>query len=216
MSGPIGTRHSLVRVAVHAPDTVVRTGLLSCLRQDRRLSEIDTAAATAEADVVVVAVETADDSTLETLRGLRADSGAPFLVIVKRQWRIGIRTAVECGVRAVLWHAGFSSEEFAFRILTLARAGGSLPHTLEDDLADQVRGPGREPPAPTAASPLRPTERERDVLQLLAEGLELAEIAQELSYSERTVKYTLYGVMKRLGLHNRAHAVSYAIRTGLI
>lgn len=54
------------------------------------------------------------------------------------------------------------------------------------------------------------------MLRLVAEGTELADIATKLSYSERTVKYILYGVMKRLHLKNRAHAVSYAIRAGII
>ncbi|MFF4302676.1 response regulator transcription factor [Streptomyces sp. NPDC001601] len=58
--------------------------------------------------------------------------------------------------------------------------------------------------------------REVDVLRLLAEGWELADIADKLGFSERTIKYVLYGLMKRLDLRNRAHAVSYAIRAGLI
>ncbi|WP_256069858.1 MULTISPECIES: LuxR C-terminal-related transcriptional regulator [unclassified Streptomyces] len=41
-------------------------------------------------------------------------------------------------------------------------------------------------------------------------------MAIKLSYSERTVKYILYGLMKRFSLRNRAHAVSYAIRAGII
>ncbi|WP_239013681.1 response regulator transcription factor [Streptomyces sioyaensis] len=51
---------------------------------------------------------------------------------------------------------------------------------------------------------------------MVSEGKELAEIAAKLCYSERTVKYILYGLMKRLQLRNRSHAVSYAIRAGLI
>jgi DNA-binding NarL/FixJ family response regulator len=60
------------------------------------------------------------------------------------------------------------------------------------------------------------TDREIDVLRLLAEGRELTEIAQKLAYSERTVKNILYGVMKRFQLRNRTQAVSYAHRAGLI
>src|SRR5262245_10749288 len=58
--------------------------------------------------------------------------------------------------------------------------------------------------------------RECDVLRLLANGLDTGAIAFELNYSERTVKNVLYGVMRRLGLKNRAHAVAYALRTGAI
>jgi DNA-binding NarL/FixJ family response regulator len=205
-----------IRVAVHATDPVVRAGLLGCLRQDRRLAEIDTAAGTGEADVVVVAVTTADGSTLRILRSLRAERDVPFLVIVKRQWKIEASAAVECGVRAVLWHSDFSPEEFAMRVLVVAQAGGSSPHTPEGDRTGPDKKPQLEVAAPIDPTPSDISEREADVLRLIAEGLELAEIAEELSYSERTIKYVLHGVMKRWGLRNRAHAVSYAIRTGLI
>lgn len=54
------------------------------------------------------------------------------------------------------------------------------------------------------------------MLRLIAEGRQCDEIATELCYSERTVRYILYGAMKRLRTRTRAHAVSYAIRAGLI
>lgn len=207
-------------MAVHAKDAVVRTGLLGFLRQDQQLLGIDTTTTatttTKEADVVVVAVENADDSTLETLRGLRAHSGVSFLLIVKWQWRIEISAAVECGVRAVLSRSGFCPTEFTSRVLTVAREGGSFPRTLEDDLTSQIQKHQREVSAARQAPVCGATERERNVLRLLAEGCELAEIAIELCYSERTIKYVLHGITKRWGLRNRAHAVSYAIRTGLI
>ncbi len=164
---------------------------------------------------MVVAVETADGSTLQMLQDLRADSEAHFLLIVKRQWRIEISAALDCGVRAMLWHSDFSPEEFTSRILSAAQ-GGASPHAPEIDLTRQVQEHQREVCAPTGLPPSGATDRERDVLRLLATGLELAEIAAELCYSERTIKYILYGTMKRWGLRNRAHAVSYAIRIGLI
>ncbi|WP_328596424.1 helix-turn-helix transcriptional regulator [Streptomyces apricus] len=72
----------------------------------------------------------------------------------------------------------------------------------------------RTAPAPTPAPEL--TSREVDVLRLIAEGKQVDEIAAALSYSERTVRYILHGAMKRTRTRNRAHAVSYAIRAGLI
>ncbi|MFJ2008668.1 response regulator transcription factor [Streptomyces chartreusis] len=58
--------------------------------------------------------------------------------------------------------------------------------------------------------------REIDVLKLLADGMDLEKVAETLSYSERTIKNILYGAMKRHNLRNRTHAVSHAIRAGLI
>ena len=54
------------------------------------------------------------------------------------------------------------------------------------------------------------------MLRLLAEGYDTAEVGRRLFYSERTVKNIIHDVTSRLDLRNRAHAVAYAIREGLI
>ena len=60
------------------------------------------------------------------------------------------------------------------------------------------------------------TERETAVLRLLAQGHDTAEVGRQLFYSERTVKNIIHDITSRLELRNRAHAVAYAIREGLI
>jgi DNA-binding NarL/FixJ family response regulator len=54
------------------------------------------------------------------------------------------------------------------------------------------------------------------VLRLVADGLDTAEIATKLSYSQRTIKNILHDITSRLHLRNRSHAVAYALRHGLI
>lgn len=58
--------------------------------------------------------------------------------------------------------------------------------------------------------------RETEVLRLIAEGLDTRRISEKLAYSERTVKNILHGLMTRLQLNNRAHAVAHALREGYI
>jgi DNA-binding NarL/FixJ family response regulator len=60
------------------------------------------------------------------------------------------------------------------------------------------------------------SDREIEVLRLVAEGCDTAEIAVHLSYSERTIKGILHDVKTRLHLRNRTHAVTYAMREGLL
>jgi DNA-binding NarL/FixJ family response regulator len=51
---------------------------------------------------------------------------------------------------------------------------------------------------------------------MIAQGMEVREIAQQLSYSERTIKNTLHDVVSRFQLRNRTHAVAFAMREGMI
>jgi DNA-binding NarL/FixJ family response regulator len=60
------------------------------------------------------------------------------------------------------------------------------------------------------------TEREIDVLRLVAEGLSNKAVAQALSISENTVKYHMRNILQKLGAQNRTEAVTHAIRTGLL
>jgi DNA-binding CsgD family transcriptional regulator len=69
-----------------------------------------------------------------------------------------------------------------------------------------------------AADPMRLplTEREREVLGLVAAGLRGGDIAQRLVLSTETIKSHVQNAMTRLGAHTRAHAVAIALRTGQI
>jgi DNA-binding CsgD family transcriptional regulator len=58
------------------------------------------------------------------------------------------------------------------------------------------------------------TEREQRVLERIADGQELAVIAREMGYAERTVKNIVHDILTKLNAHNRAHAVALAIAQG--
>ncbi|HEU0247900.1 MAG TPA: response regulator transcription factor [Gaiellaceae bacterium] len=64
--------------------------------------------------------------------------------------------------------------------------------------------------------PVDLTAREREVLQLVAEGSTNKEIATSLYISEHTVNFHMKNILSKLHLRNRAQAVAYAIRTGLV
>ena len=60
------------------------------------------------------------------------------------------------------------------------------------------------------------TERERDVLVLLADGLTTAQVANHLSLSEHTVRSRVKAMLGKLGARNREHAIAIAFREGAL
>jgi DNA-binding CsgD family transcriptional regulator/predicted nucleic acid-binding protein len=74
----------------------------------------------------------------------------------------------------------------------------------------------RGPRPATRASPAGLTGRETEVLQLLAEGLSYAEIAERLVLSERTVGHHVSAVLRKLGEPTRSRAVARALRMGVL
>jgi DNA-binding NarL/FixJ family response regulator len=77
---------------------------------------------------------------------------------------------------------------------------------------DIPRGPNRT----TAANPAELTDRELEVLALLAEGLRNAEIAERLIVSSRTVEHHVSAILAKLGARTRGEAGATAVRLGLL
>ena len=190
-----------LRVAIHAPAPLIRAGLAGFVAMEPRLREVPRDRIR-EADAIVVAVDVADAAVLDLLPSLSDTPGARFLVVVSERWQADVPTARHRGVRAVVWWDFCSPDVFVRTVRAVAGADGNSAHATQTDTPPRNRVPL--------------STREVAVLRLIAEGRQCDEIATELSYSERTVRYILYGAMKRLRARNRAHAVSYAIRAGLI
>ena len=97
-----------------------------------------------------------------------------------------------------------------------AAGDGTLPSDLLGRLLQQVGRLQRQVLAPRGLSFSGLSEREVNVLRLVAEGLDTGEIATRMSYSERTIKNVIHDATTRLQLRNRSQAVAYAMREGLI
>jgi DNA-binding NarL/FixJ family response regulator len=108
------------------------------------------------------------------------------------------------------------TQELVRAVRAVAAGDAVLSPTVTRQLLDQV---GRRLPAavsqtPDALAPL--TDREQEVLRMLAAGLSNAEIAAALVVSDATVKTHVSNLLGKLGLRDRVQAVIYAYETGLI
>jgi DNA-binding NarL/FixJ family response regulator len=72
-------------------------------------------------------------------------------------------------------------------------------------------------PASRHDKPVTPlSDREIEIIRLLAEGLSNRSVSERLSLSENTIKYHLKNILQKLNVQNRTEAVMYAVRNNLI
>ena len=157
-----------------------------------------------------------DDETSRVVRALcRGDQ--PRIVLVATEIdESTLVAAAELGVGGLLRRAQ-ATEDALVRVITRVASGdGEVPPDLLGRLLEQVGRLQRQVLAPRGLAFSGLTPRETEVLRLVAEGHDTSEIASRMCYSERTVKNVLHDLTTRLQLRNRAHAVAYAMREGLI
>ncbi|MFD8494729.1 response regulator transcription factor [Amycolatopsis sp. NPDC059657] len=198
-----------VRVAVCAVDPITRAGLVNCLETRPGLTVVETGA-----DVVVAGFHRFCSGAVAALRGVTAD--VPVVLLVNGIKEPELLAAIECRVVAILPRAAAADERLGAAVHAAAADRAELPPNLLGPLVTHLERLHREVLRPNGLVAGRLTEREIDVLRLMADGLDTDEIARSLRYSERTVKNIIYAVTRRLSLRNRSHAVAYAMRAGVI
>jgi DNA-binding NarL/FixJ family response regulator len=204
-----------IAVATYAEDPVLRAGITHQLRS-RPEVELVAAGEEDHATVALVVVDQVGEDAVRLLRRLRRTATVRTALVVGRFEPAALRTAIECGVAAVLRRAEAEEHRLISVITAVARGEGVLPGDVLGQLLDHVGQLQRAALDPRGVTLSALSAREADVLRLVAEGFDTTEIADKLSYSERTIKNILSEINTRLRLRNRAHAVGYAMRSGLI
>jgi DNA-binding NarL/FixJ family response regulator len=204
-----------IPVHVFAADPLTRAGIVSQLRAGHGFAVVSTEPVAPDGVAVVVADEVTDAVATE-IRGLRARGVARVILLVTFVNDKGLLAAAEAGVSGVIRRNEATAHNLGLAIRSAAAGEGTLPPDLLGRLLRQVGQLQRQVLSPRGLTFSGLTERELSVLRLLAEGCDTSEVGQRLFYSERTVKNIIHDVTSRLDLRNRAHAVAYAIREGLI
>jgi DNA-binding NarL/FixJ family response regulator len=165
-------------------------------------------------DIVLMDVRMPDLDGIEATRQLTAREGAPRVVMLTTfDTAEVVYEAMQAGARGFLVK-DLPPDQLAAGVRTVAAGDALLAPTVTRRVIEEfVRRPPRDSPEPPELAEL--TEREAEVLRLIACGLSNAEIAQELVVSEATVKTHVAHVLRKLDLRDRVQAVVYAYESGL-
>lgn len=120
-----------------------------------------------------------------------------------------VTEAIQAGARGYLLKQA-TIEEIAAGVRAAAAGEALISPRIAAQLLERMRRP-----VPGAPARPRLTEREVEVLRLVAEGRDNQEIAAELTISPRTAKNHVASILAKLGLDNRIQAAVYAVRKGL-
>ena len=207
----------MIRVLVADDHPIVRQGLVGVLSDEDDLEVVGEAGSGREAvaaaarlrpDVVLLDLEMDDVDGVEAIPQLRSvHPSVEVLVFTAYDTDERVLGAIRAGARGYLLK-GASSDEIARAIRSIATGGSYLEPRVAGKLLAEVNAPRR------ASSTL--SEREREVLRLVADGLPTKQIASNLSISERTVKFHVNSIFHKLGADNRAQAVALAAQRGLL
>jgi DNA-binding NarL/FixJ family response regulator len=167
-------------------------------------------------DVILMDVRMPNLDGVEATRRLVA-AGTPARIVILTTFDLDeyVYDAIQAGASAFLLKDA-SPAQLVDAIEVVARGEALLApavtRRLMDRFAEALPGAAREPP-PTLATL---TERELEVLRLLAGGLSNAELAERLYLSETTVKSHVSSVLRKLDLRDRVQAVVFAYEAGLV
>jgi DNA-binding NarL/FixJ family response regulator len=209
-----------VKLFVLDTHTIYRRGLVACLDL---LEEVESVAdaervrdawehpALFEADLVLVDPSLTGGADFVT--GVRENIGARVIVCASEAGKDAALSALQAGAVGYLRKDELTPESLASAVKAAVNGTGVVtPDLLEHLLANH------QSEAAAAARPVtaKLTDREQQVLALIAAGHPTREVAQELCYSERTVKNVLHDVVTKLNARSRSQAVAFAVREGLI
>ena len=236
-------RHSMVRVLVVDDQQLVRDGIASLLRAQNGITVVGTATNGQEAleqaialrpDVILMDVRMPImDGVKATLQILRQVPSCCILMLTTFDDDEYVRDALRAGARGYLLK-DLAAQDLANAVQAVSQEVYQLDAAVIERMIDAFSSPNTvkkseteeriTPPVPKTKANVAPdsldtaglTNREVEILRLIATGATNREVADYLVISEGTVKNHLSNIFSRLGLRDRTQAVMYAREHGLL
>ncbi|MDJ0767900.1 MAG: response regulator transcription factor [Ilumatobacter sp.] len=214
-----------IRVAVVDDQALMRTGFTMILETEDDIEVVGDAPDGRQGvelcrrhrpDVVLMDIRMPEMDGIEATRLIVDDDGIDTRVLVLTTFDLDeyVYGAIRAGASGFLLK-DTPPDALVSAVRTLADGEALLAPTITRRLIEEfVRQPG--PVAPTTELLDELTERENEVLRLMARGLSNGEIAEHLILGETTVKTHVSRVLTKLGVRDRVQAVVAAYETGLV
>jgi DNA-binding NarL/FixJ family response regulator len=163
-------------------------------------------------DVVVADISMPHLNGIDALPRLKKDNpDIKVVFLTMHQNAAYARRALEAGAAGfVVKHS--APEELVIAIRAALKGKTFITPALTEEVLESIQHGSKGRKDPSASL----TPRQREILQLLAEGRSAKEIAETLAISPRTVEFHKYQMMETHGFHNSAELIDFAIKHGIV
>ena len=206
----------MIRILIVDDHPVVREGLVAVLESVPDFRVVGSAASAEEAlaameaarpDIVLLDLELPGMSGVDAIpRVIAGGDHVRVIVLTAYDTEERVLGAIKAGAGGYLLK-GAAAAEIVDAIRAVRDGGSYLTPRVATRVIAQVAGRRRSGVL---------SEREREVLRLVADGRSNKQIARQLSITERTVKFHITSIFNKLGADNRAQAIALAARRGLL
>lgn len=208
-----------IRILLVDDHQVVRLGLRTALQAEPDLEivgEAETAfqacvqATRLKPDLVLLDLRLPDRSGIEACREIRAvDPAVRVLILTSFGDQTAVLAAMLAGANGYLLKNAMR-DDLLRAIRAVAGGQTVLDPAVTKEVLERLTAPSRSEQRRMVLS-----EREREVIRLIAGGLTNAEIAERLVIAEKTARNHVSNILDKLGLSRRSEAAAYAVRHGL-